>query len=389
MTEFFNTGLSEQQFLDEYWQKKPLLMRGALSHFHSPITPNELITLACDDEIEARLIQENGPDNRWQLKNHALNEKDFKRLPETHWTVLVQDVDKHHIELQRLIDPFRFIPDWRRDDLMISYASKDGSVGAHIDSYDVFLLQAMGTRRWQISDHPIYDPEFIEGIDLQVLKHFTPDLSWDLAPGDCLYLPPHYAHHGMALDDCMTFSFGYRSPTKVELLGGITDAMLENEVGHERYSDPQLIISKHSHEISQQAIQEVKQQLQTAINAADAEIALGLGRLVTDTKSSLIEKTEQMLTDLPNAQECSNLFVQGKILKRNVFCRFAWSDQHQGTILFCAGEAYLLDQREHAIILSEGDVITAEQWSQLGSNDQFAEILCELIAEGAWIWSAA
>ncbi len=148
MTGFFNTSLSQQQFLQEYWQKKPLLIRQAFPGFQSPISPEELAGLACEPEIESRLIEQYGEnDSAWQVTAGPLSESDFDRLPETHWTMLVQDVDKHLPELQTLLDPLRFIPDWRRDDLMISYATESGSVGPHTDAYDVFLLQAMVTRR--------------------------------------------------------------------------------------------------------------------------------------------------------------------------------------------------------------------------------------------------
>ena len=152
MAEFFNTGLSQQEFLEQYWQKKPLLIRQAFTDFEIPITPDDLAGLACEPEIESRLIEENGQDGVWQVTNGPLSEDDFARLPATHWTMLVQDVDKHLPELQYLLDPFRFIPDWRRDDLMISYAPEHGTVGPHTDGYDVFLLQAMGMRRWQIGN---------------------------------------------------------------------------------------------------------------------------------------------------------------------------------------------------------------------------------------------
>ncbi|RKZ82116.1 MAG: cupin domain-containing protein, partial [Gammaproteobacteria bacterium] len=187
MAVFFNTALSQQQFLDQYWQKKPLLIRQAYTDFESPISADDLAGLACEPAIESRLIEENGQAGPWQVTNGPLSEDDFARLPATHWTMLVQDVDKHLPEVQYLLDPFRFIPDWRRDDLMISYAPEFGTVGPHTDSYDVFLLQAMGTRRWQISDEPIYEAKLIDGLGLQILQEFTPDQTWDLRPGDMLY----------------------------------------------------------------------------------------------------------------------------------------------------------------------------------------------------------
>ena len=205
MTAFFNTGLTQQQFLQQYWQKKPLLIRQAFSDFQSPISPDDLAGLACEPEIESRLIEEKGALGPWQVRSGPLTEDDFARLPSTHWTMLVQDVDKHLPELQSLLDPFRFIPDWRRDDLMVSYAPQHGSVGPHTDGYDVFLLQAMGERRWQINDKAMTDAALIEGLDVQILQEFHPDQSWDLQPGDMLYLPPGTGVptrvHGAFIDD--------------------------------------------------------------------------------------------------------------------------------------------------------------------------------------------
>ena len=386
MTAFFNTGLTQQQFLNEYWQKKPLLIRQAFTNFQSTITADDLIELACEPDIESRLIEQSEQSGDWLLKSEGLSEQDFDKLPATHWTVLVQDIDKHLPELQPVIDPFRFLPDWRHDDLMASYAPKSGSVGAHTDSYDVFLLQTMGTRRWQVSDQPILQPELITGLDLQILKTFDPDQSWDLAPGDMLYVPPHFAHHGVALDDCITFSIGFRAPSKVEVLDAVTNALLEGNLGQGRYSDPELITAQHTHEISQQAVTKVKQLLHDVIDEADPLIASALGRLVTDTKNSLIELAEDNSSDLPTAEELTVQFKQGKVLERNLYYRFAWTRNDQTSQLFFAAEAYDLSDYEHAILLTEKTLLTEAEWRLLSLNPQSVDVLCELIAEGGWFW---
>jgi 50S ribosomal protein L16 3-hydroxylase len=386
MTAFFNTGLTQQQFLDEYWQKKPLLIRQAFTNFQSTITADDLIELACEPDIESRLIEQSEQSGDWLLKSEGLSEQDFDKLPATHWTVLVQDIDKHLPELQPVIDPFRFLPDWRHDDLMASYAPKSGSVGAHTDSYDVFLLQTMGTRRWQVSDQPILQPELIAGLDLQILKTFDPDQSWDLVPGDMLYVPPHFAHHGVALDDCITFSIGFRAPSKVEVLDAVTNALLEGNLGQGRYSDPELITAQHTHEISQQAVTKVKQLLHDVIDEADPLIASALGRLVTDTKNSLIELAEDNSSDLPTAEELTVQFKQGKVLERNLYYRFAWTRNDQTSQLFFAAEAYDLIDYEHAILLTEKTLLTEAEWRLLSLNPQSVDVLCELIAEGGWFW---
>ena len=389
MAEFFNTGLTEQQFLDEYWQKKPLLIRQAFPDFQSPISADDLIELAAEEEIESRLIVENEKSGDWSLRSEGLSNQDFKDLPASHWTVLVQDLDKHLPEMQSVIDPFRFLPDWRHDDLMASYAAKFGSVGAHTDSYDVFLLQAMGSRRWQLSDQPLFQPELIAGLDLKILKAFAPDQSWDLVAGDMLYVPPHFAHHGVALNDCITFSIGFRAPSKVDVLDALTNSLLDAELGRDRYSDPDLIVAEHTHEISQQAVTEVKKLLHNAIDEADPVIASALGRLLTETKNSLIELAEDQCSELPIAADLNAHFEAGDVLERNLYYRFAWTKSHQGAQLFCAAEAYALNDYEHAMLLTEKTLLTADEWALLSLDTQSTTILCELIAEGAWFWQTA
>lgn len=386
MTDFFNTGLTQQQFLDEYWQKKPLLIRQAFADFQSPISVEELAGLACEEDIESRLIEEKGKSGPWQVTSGPLSESIFDDLPATHWTFLVQDVDKHVPELQNLIDPFRFIPDWRRDDLMVSYAVEHGSVGPHTDGYDVFLLQAKGTRRWQISDEVVKDAALIAGLGVKIMQEFTPDHVWDLQPGDLLYLPPYFAHHGVALNDCMTFSVGFSAPTKVDMLDAAVTAMMEQELGGNIYSDPNLSVAQHSHEISQQAVAEIKQLMHDAIEEATPVISTALGRFVTNTKNSLLDFAEENLTDLPNIEQLSSLFEQGNVLEKSRYYRFAWIKNDRGGQLFFAGETYDLDNVADLQTLSESNLITSKQWQQLSKNTQAVDLLCHLIAEGAWFW---
>jgi len=388
MAEFFNTGLSQQQFLDQYWQKKPLLIRQAIADFESPITAEDLAGLACEEDIESRLIEEQGEEGAWQVTNGPLSEHDFARLPATHWTMLVQDVDKHLPELQYLLDPFRFIPDWRRDDLMISYAPEHGTVGPHTDGYDVFLLQAMGTRRWQIGNKAIHDAKLLEGLKLQIMADFTPDEEWVLEPGDMLYLPPHFAHHGVALNDGMTFSFGFRAPSRTDLLDSIINTMLENEMGKGRYTDADLVLTEHHSEIEQTAVARLKQLLHQTIDEAEPIIASALGKFVTDTKSSLVTLAEQSLSDETTIDEVTAQFEAGESLSRNLYYRFAWTTNEHGGKLFIAGEEYCLDLsgQDNLPTLAENEVITAIDWQQIKHDLPSASLLCHLIAEGAWVW---
>lgn len=389
MTAFFNTGLSQQQFLQQYWQKKPLLIRQAFPEFESPISAEELAGLACEPDIESRLIEEHGQDgSAWQVTTGPLTDSDFARLPETHWTMLVQDVDKHLPELQGILDVFNFIPDWRRDDLMISYATEFGSVGPHTDAYDVFLLQAMGTRRWQIGDQPLHEAKLIDGLELQILSEFTSDQSWDLLPGDMLYLPPHFAHHGVAVNDCMTYSIGFRAPAAVEMLDALVNALLEQGLGKSRYQDPDLVLNQHSAEIDIQAVARLKHLLHLAIDQAEPQLATTLGRFVTETKPGLATIAAEASIDLPDIDELTNRFDAGEELQRNAYYRFAWTSNTTGGQLFMAGESYIvgLEGVRNLTLLCEKNSLSITDWQSLRDDDASANILCQLIAEGGWFW---
>lgn len=387
MSKFFNTGLSQQQFLEQYWQKRPLLIRQAFPGFVSPISPEELAGLACESGIESRLIEEYGQDGRaWQVTPGPLSENDFARLPETHWTLLVQDVDKHLPELQTLLEPFSFIPDWRLDDLMISYASESGSVGPHTDAYDVFLLQAQGTRRWQITDRPVQDAKLIKALELQIMAEFSPDHSWDLQPGDMLYLPPHIAHHGVALNDCMTYSVGFRAPACVDILDTLVNTLLENGLGKDRYHDPDLLVSQHSARIDSHAVDRVKQMLSQAIDQPEPVLASILGKYVTETKPGLSTIADETASDLLSIDELNTYFAQGYVLQKSPYFRFAWAATKTGGQLFMAGESYCVTKQGVANLplLTEKKLLNIKDWHVIKQDKVSARLLCTLLAEGGW-----
>jgi 50S ribosomal protein L16 3-hydroxylase len=209
-------GLTPAQFLARHWQRRPRLVRAAFPAFRDPITPDELAGLACEEDVESRLVLERGGARPWQVVPGPQDPRRLRRLPKARWTLLVQGVDRHVPAVAGLLDRFRFLPGWRLDDVMVSFAPPQGSVGAHIDSYDVFLLQGRGRRRWRIETDPVL--RFRPGLDLRILATFAPEHEWILEPGDMLYLPPGVAHHGVALEDCLTYSIGFRAPRHADLL---------------------------------------------------------------------------------------------------------------------------------------------------------------------------
>ncbi len=193
----FNSAVSLEAFLSDYWQKKPFLFKQAFPSFTDPLSPEELAGLACEEEVESRLVRHKK--GSWLLQNGPFSETEFTSLPETDWTLLVQAVDLWFTELQSLYSHFSFIPDWRFDDIMVSYATDQGGVGPHFDYYDVFIIQGMGNRRWQLGEHCNESTALQSSSELKILEHFSPHDEFLLETGDMLYIPPGHSHYGVSL----------------------------------------------------------------------------------------------------------------------------------------------------------------------------------------------
>ena len=222
-------GITAEQFLSEYWQKKPLLVRNAMPEIASLLEPNDVMELALEEHVTARLIKQKDRDpNQWSVKSSPLLKADFQKMPKL-WTLLVQAVDHYSIDLSALWKKFPFIPQWRRDDIMVSYAPQGGSVGKHFDFYDVFLVQGYGHRRWQLGQMCDTETPFVPGQPLKLLPEIEVNFDEVLAPGDLLYVPPGLAHYGVAEDDCLTYSFGFRMPNISDMMDRVGDKFSENE----------------------------------------------------------------------------------------------------------------------------------------------------------------
>ena len=249
-----------EYFLREYWQKKPLLIRNAFRHWHNPLEPDELAGLACEEEIESRLICRT--DAGWEMEQGPLAEERLAGLNESHWTLLVQAVDHHVPAVADLIAPFRFIPNWRIDDVMVSLAADQGGVGPHFDQYDVFLIQGLGRRHWQIGAHCDADTPLLPHKDLKLLAAFAATEEWVLEPGDILYVPPGISHNGVAVgSDCMTYSVGFRAPSRGDLLGHYVDDVLDDIKDDELYRDPDLQAQANAGEILPEALARLQQMM--------------------------------------------------------------------------------------------------------------------------------
>jgi 50S ribosomal protein L16 3-hydroxylase len=229
-------GLDPARFLRRHWHRKPLLLRQAFPGFAGLLSPRELMRLAGRDDAQSRLVLRRG--RRWELRHGPFTAADFRALPPRDWSLLVQEVNHFIPEAERLLRAFHFIPRARLDDVMVSYAPDGGGVGPHFDSYDVFLLQGPGRRRWRISAQQ--DRELAPGAALRILRRFRPEREWVLEPGDMLYLPPRYAHDGVAVGECMTCSIGFRAPSHRELVSGFLDYLAEHVHPPGMYRDPDL-----------------------------------------------------------------------------------------------------------------------------------------------------
>lgn len=236
-------GISPRRFLRDYWQKKPLLVRCAFPSFQGVVSRDQTLELARGFEVESRLVWQDK--NGWQMKHGPLAARDLRRRGP--WTVLVQGLNLVNDDADALMRRFCFVPWARLDDLMVSYASDGGGVGPHFDSYDVFLIQGLGRRRWQISAQR--DLEIVEGTPLRILKHFEAEQEWVLESGDMLYLPPAYAHNGIAEGECMTYSVGFRAPAAQEVATQFLVHLQDCLRMEGRYADPELAPPRHPAEI--------------------------------------------------------------------------------------------------------------------------------------------
>ncbi|MGE7136432.1 JmjC domain-containing protein [Luteibacter sp. NPDC031894] len=330
-------GMSATQFLRDCWQKRPLLIRNAFPDFQPPIQPDDLAGLACEEGVLARLIVHDEKRDRWTVKNGPLEEAEFGKTPKRDWTLLVQDVDKWDADVAALLDHFAFLPSWRLDDIMVSYAEDGGGVGAHVDQYDVFLLQGVGERHWAISDDPDAPLDFRDDVELKQLKVFEPTHEWLLEPGDMLYLPPGVPHDGVAIGNCMTISIGMRAPSQAELTGDLADFLAERMPEELRYTDPDLAPAKRAGEIDNAALNRLRQALPFAASLDRDLLADWFGRFITRYRNA------QMAAAPPKATTEAALdkaLAAGAALVRHPYARMAWVKGRKDATLYVSGQAY-------------------------------------------------
>ncbi|NNE70083.1 MAG: cupin domain-containing protein [Rhodothermales bacterium] len=352
-------------FMETCWQKKPVLLRGVLPRDFCPLTREDLTQLACSEEADSRLIiSEDWPP---ELYHGPFEPEELEDVPDREWTLLVQEVDRLVPGASRVLDHFRFIPNWRVDDLMVSYAAPGGGVGAHTDQYDVFLIQGLGRRRWEIDATPNRNPVWREDSEVAVLADFSATDSWEVEPGDVLYLPPHVAHNGIALTDCMTLSVGFRAPDAAELLESVLGYLSDS--GKERYLDPDPRVAPEPGEISGRTLADLRSRVR-ALLGDDELLNQSIGRALTEPVRGRLGVQDAVVGELPtegvlhvvSAAQAAHVLAPGNL------------------VLFVAGKAYPLPVSDAAQVASLTG--TAGLNLQEGISDALRQVLGELVAEG-------
>ncbi|MEH6566732.1 MAG: cupin domain-containing protein [Halopseudomonas sp.] len=381
MTSEFDALLGDvgvERFLREYWQRKPLLIRQAIPGYSSPIEPNELAGLSLEEEVESRIVLKDG-EHPWQLRRGPFADEDYQQLPEKDWTLLVQAVDQFVPEVADLLQRFRFLPTWRLDDVMISYATPGGGVGPHFDNYDVFLLQAEGQRRWRIGQHCSSESPLQDNPDLRILRDFDCQDEWVLEPGDMLYIPPGVAHDGVAETDCLTFSIGFRAPSYQEVLVHFTDYLAHQLNDDARYSDAGLKQPQDPAAIDPEAVDRLQQSLLALVQDKEA-LATWFGRHMTETRYP-----ELMQSYIDEDADLRAGLSEGQALLHNPSVRLAYrvaaNDQIQ---VFASGEHCAVPSRLLALVqlICNQAYLAPQSLEQWHQDDEAMELLEQLLDKG-------
>lgn len=299
------------EFLRQYWQKQPCIIRNAFLNFTDPLDEHELAGLA-QEELDSRIISQRH--NRWQVDQGPFD--DFAPFCVGDWTLLVQGVDTVCEPAKALLSAFDFIPMWRVDDLMVSYSVKNGGVGPHLDQYDVFIIQGKGTRRWQVGAKADY-PALYPHPKLSQIADFSPIIDEVLAPGDMVYIPPGFPHNGIAIEPCLNYSVGFRAPTQQELLLALADYADETPVFIQRYEDPDLLTRSVNFEIKQPEIARFRQMMHQMIDSAHFSdfLARFLTKQDTDNLYDIEEEQEITMDQLNILIENNTVFHKDLTVK--------------------------------------------------------------------------
>lgn len=389
-----------QLFLRDYWQKQPLLIRAGDLPFVDPITPEELAGLACEDEVESRLVQVNIKQDSWQLRTGPFTEAEFEALPPTHYSLLVQAVDHWVDEVSALLADFDFIPSWRIDDVMVSYATDNGNVGPHFDYYDVFLIQGMGQKRWQTGARCNSMTPRRDSSGLRLLKHFQVEQEWIVNPGDILYLPPGVSHYGVSLGNSMTYSVGFRAPSHADIVSGLADQMLDELCEDQRFVDVRPQLPLHPGEISSEVVQHLRELVLGMVDRPE-QIRQWFGKTMTTPKYASDEQAPCCDHHEGHDHEHENVSITDIISLREALeggaevfkvpgSRYAYALDDAHAELFVDGECYPCNWRLLTLLQAlstpgHTEALDPDVISACNADEDAAQLLLTLYNRGCLI----
>ncbi|MFM1027915.1 cupin domain-containing protein [Yersinia enterocolitica] len=367
----YQLNLNWPEFLEKYWQKQPVVLKNAFPNFVDPIMPDELAGLAMEAEVDSRLVSHvNG---QWQASNGPFEH--FDNLGETNWSLLAQAVNHWHAPSAELVRPFRVLPGWRLDDLMISFSVPGGGVGPHIDQYDVFIIQGMGSRRWRVGDKlPL--KQFCPHPALLHVEPFAPIIDEDLAPGDILYIPPGFPHDGFTHETAFNYSVGFRGPNGRDLISSFADYALENDLGGEHYSDPDLTCREHPGRVEDYELDRLRGMMIDMINQPE-DFKQWFGRFATTPRHEL---------DIAPAEppyeptEIVDALMDGEVLARLSGLRVL----QVGNSFFINNERLETVDPKAADALCRYTMIGKKELGEALHNPAFVAELTDLINQGYW-----
>lgn len=374
------SDFTRDHFMQHYWQQKPVLIRQGFENFVDPISPEDLAGLACEEAVESRLVYQDGV--QWQAESGPF--ASYDHLGPSGWSLLVQAVNHWSPEVAELVKPFAFIPKWRLDDVMVSYARPAGGVGPHIDRYDVFICQGSGRRRWRVGalgEHR----QFAAHAALLHVDPFDAIIDEEMLPGDILYIPPGFAHDGVALETSMGFSVGFRAKTACDMLSGLADYLIDNELGQAQISDPGRPVHQHQGQINRSDMARIQAQLESVLQDA---------QLMADFAGSVLSKTKCALDlqplDEPLDTATLRTLLSGQPLVRigGLRCFYVDATVAHG-VCYIDGERYAFgtDCQAAVVALCDHEHLSAPGLAGALDNPAFVNALTEWVNTGYWYFA--
>ncbi|MFF6012173.1 JmjC domain-containing protein [Rahnella sp. R3(2024)] len=370
----YKLDLDWNDFLQRYWQKRPVVLKRGFKNFVDPISPDELAGLAMESEIDSRLVS--NQDGRWNVSHGPF--ESYDHLGENGWSVLVQAVDHWHEPSSHLMTPFRHIPDWRMDDLMISFSVPGGGVGPHLDQYDVFIIQGTGRRRWRVGEK-IAMKQHCPHPDLLQVEPFEAIIDEELEPGDIVYIPPGFPHDGYSLENSLNYSVGFRAPNTREMISGFADHVLSRELGSHRYTDPDLVEREHPAEVQPAELDKLRGMMLELINNPE-HFNSWLGEFISQSRHEL----DLAPPEPPyQAGEIYELMASGETLERVGGLRVL----RVGDVCYVNGEAMTSEQTAAVDAMARHKTVTREMLGDALDDPSFLALLSALVNSGYWYFN--